>query len=339
MMQKESGSKTNLVLFLARVRIPVLVIVYKRVIAATLFSFFLFCLAGQAVAAPRSGELKVFVTAAFVSERGLPVYQEITEYLAARMKQKVVIVSGASYSEVDLLLDHGAVHVGFVCGLPYIHKVRQGKYSLLAIPVSSTRTGQIPDATSGYERTPGKYYSYTIVHKDSKLRSWADLKGKRYAFNEMESNSGYNMPRYKLVQLGAKSWESYFSKVVVSGSHDESIRMVARGSVDASSVDSLVLDYDRLNGSKDAHNVKIIEQLFPGGAGAPPVVVSNKVAPDVRKRLQEILTNMHLDPQGRAILAKALLSRFAAPNDHNYDDIRRMEEAVRKAGFRDYGSR
>ena len=292
-----------------------------------------------ASAGHKTGEVKIFITAAFVSERGLPVYQEIAEYLAARLKRKTVIVSGASYSEVDLLLDHGAVHIGFVCGLPYVHKFRHGKHVLLAIPVSATRTGQVPDAQWGYENSPGKYFSYTIVHKDSKIRSWADLKGKRYAYNEIHSNSGYNMPRYKLVQLGAKSWESYFSKVLVSGSHEESIRMVANGVVDASSVDSLVLDYDRSIGNPDAHRVRIIEQLFPGGAGAPPVVAGSKVDPVLRKELQQALLTMHKDPGGRKILAKALLSRFVPPDDHNYDDIRRMEKAARKAGFRDHEAR
>lgn len=289
-----------------------------------------------ASAASSPGELKVFITSAVVSERGLPVYREITEYIAAKINKKISIVSGASYSEVDLLLDHGAVHVGFVCGLPYIHKVRNGKYALLATPVSATRTGQFPDAASGYEKTPGKYFSYTIVHKNSKIRNWAELKGKRYAFNETSSNSGYNMPRYKLVQLGAKSWDNYFSKVLVSGSHEESIRLVANGTVDASSVDSLVLDYDRFTGNPDALNVRIIEQMFPGGAGAPPVVVSSKVSPELRKALQDTLVNMHKDPLGKKILSKALLSRFAPPDDRNYDDIRRMEKAAIKAGFRDY---
>ncbi|MBI4983786.1 MAG: PhnD/SsuA/transferrin family substrate-binding protein [Rhodocyclales bacterium] len=290
-------------------------------------------------AAANGGEVKMFVTAAFVSESGLPVYREIADYIAAKIGRKTAIVAGASYAEADMMVERGIVHVGFVCGLPYVHSFLQGKYSLLAIPVSATRTGQLPDASAGYEKTPGKYYSYTIVHKDSKVRSWADLKGKRYAFNDVNSNSGYNMPRYKLVQLGAKSWNDWFSKVIVSGSHEESIRMVARGVVDASSVDSLVLDYDRINGNPDAGNVRIIEQLFPGGAGAPPVVVGNRIDPALRQAVQAALLNMHKDEAGRQILAKALLLRFDPPDDRNYDDIRRMDNAARSAGFRDHDER
>ncbi len=295
--------------------------------------------AAYAVAAPAEREVKMFVTAAFVSERGLPVYREIADYVAAKIGRKTSVVSGAGYYETDKLLERGIIQVGFICGLPYVQGVLQNKYDLLAIPVSATRTGDMRDATSGYEKTPGKYFSYTIVHKDSKAKSWSDLKGTRYAFNDRDSNSGYNMPRYKLVQLGAKSWSDWFSKVIVSGSHDESIRMVARGIVDASSVDSLVLDYDRANGSPDAHNVKIIEQMFPGGAGAPPVVVARQVDAPLRQALQAALLNMHKDPAGQKILTKALLARFDPPDDHNYDDIRHMDETARKAGFRDHAAR
>lgn len=293
---------------------------------------------GVAAAAPPD-EVKVFVTAAFVSEKGLPVYREIAAYVGGKIGRKVTVVSGASYSEADMLIERGIVHVGFVCGLPYIHELRHGKYALLAIPVAAPRSGRYPDAAAGSENAPGKYYSYTIVPKDSKAQNWADLKGKRFAFNDTHSNSGYNMPRYKLVQLGARSWDEYFSKVLVSGSHEESIRMVARGIVDASSVDSLVLDYDRSIGNADALNVRIIEQLFPGGAGAPPVVIGSQVDPALRRDFQQALVNMHADPAGRKILDKALLARFDPPDDRNYDDIRRMEAAARQAGFRDHVER
>lgn len=274
------------------------------------------------------------ITAAFVSDKGIPVYDAIAKYLSDKLGWEVSVVSGLSYSEADEMLDSGLIQVGFVCGLPYTHKFSEGMVELLAIPVMSLKSGVYPDA-NGYEDLPGKYYSYTIVHKDSPIASWADLKGKSYAFNDSGSNSGYNMPRYKLVQLGAKSW-SYFSNVVQSGSHEESIRLVAGKRVAASSVDSLVLDYDRSIGDPDALNVRIIEHLHPGGAGAPPVVISKKADPAVKTKLQKVILEMHKDPEGKKILARALVNHFAAPNDSNYDDIRKMEKAAEDAGFVDF---
>ncbi len=277
------------------------------------------------------------VTAAFVSDKGLVVYEELAQYLSKHIDADVRVISGTSYDESNMLLEQGIIQVGFVCGLPYVQQHGKGKLQLVAIPVMAAEASQIP-GTPGYAKVPGKYYSYTIVHKDSSINSWADLKGKHYVYNERTSNSGYNMPRYKLIQLGAKSWEDWFFEIDISGSHEESIRMVATGLADASSVDSLVLDYERYIGDKYAQQVKVIETLFPGGAGIPPIVVSNKVSANLRQQLQTVLTSMHQDPEGRAILHKALLQRFDPPDDHNYDDIRRMERAAKRVGFVDHGS-
>lgn len=280
-------------------------------------------------------QVKMVVTAAIVSDKGMPIYDQIADYLSKKLNWDMSVVSGLSYDESDEMLDSGVIQIGYVCGLPYVHKFAEGKYDLLAMPIMSMKKGRFADA-KGYEDVPGKYYSYTIVHKDSPINSWVDLKGKSYAFNETASNSGYNMPRYKLVQLGAKSWEDYFSKVVVSGTHEESIRLVAQGIVDASSVDSLVLDYDRVLGDADALNVKIIEHLHLGGAGIPPVVISKKADPSIREKMQKALLSMHEDPEGRKLLDKALVSHFVEPDDSNYDDIRMMEAAAKKVGFRDF---
>lgn len=280
--------------------------------------------------------VRMVVTAAFVSEKGMPVYQKIAQYLSHKIKRDVSLVSGTSYDESDTLLKQGIIQMGFVCGLPYTHNFAQDNYRLLAIPVMDMKKGAYPDAP-GYENVPGKYFSYTIVRKDSPLKSWQDLRGHSYTYNDQNSNSGYNMPRYKLVQLGAKSWEDWFSKVKVSGSHEQSIRMVARGVVDASSVDSLVLDYDRSIGDPDALNVRIIEVLgYPKGAGIVPVVYSNRADPELGEMLKKALLGMHHDPEGQRILKEATILRFDPPDDRNYDDIRRMEKSARNAGFKDH---
>lgn len=292
------------------------------------------CLLVSYISSADTPPLRMVVTAAFVSNKGLDVYEQMAQYLSHKLEGDVKIVSGISYQESTKLLKRGIIQVGFVCGLPYTQN--QEDFTLLAIPVVAPNTNHQFADTKEIPRLPGKYYSYTIVRKDSHLSNWAQLKGKSFVYNEQTSNSGYNMPRYKLVQLGAKSWEDYFARIVTSGSHEESIRMVAEGYVDASSVDSMVLDYDRSIGDTNALNVRVIEALFPGGAGAPPVVVSKHMDPTLRDRLAQALTHMHQDPEGQAILKKALLARFDPANDANYDDIRKMALAARKAGFKDH---
>jgi len=275
------------------------------------------------------------VTAAFVSERGMDVYKELADYLGKKTGYQTSIVSGTSYEVADLLLKKGHIQVGFVCGLPYTENLEKGIYRLLVMPTMQSQTGNYPDAR-GYADIPGKYYSYTIVRKDSAINGWAELKGKSYTYSDKNSNSGYNMPRYKLLQMGYTRWDDYFSRIVVSGSHEESIKLVANGSVTASSVDSLVLDYDRSIGDKAALNVRIIEHLFDGGAGIPPIVISNRAPKGMFEKLQTALLAMHQDTEGRKILNKALIDKFLPPDDKNYNEVRKYKNEAHKRGFIDH---
>lgn len=304
---------------------------YSRLLALAALPF---CMLLAKPSAAADKPIKIVVTAAFVSNAGLDVYDSIAEYLTKKTGLKIEVVSGLSYGEADKALADGSIALGAVCGLPYIHKTSE--YELVAVPVMATEAGRWEDAP-GYAKAIGKYYSYTIVKKDSKFKGWEDLRGKTYAFNDMGSNSGYNMPRHKLVSLGEKSWK-YFSKVVVSGSHEESIRLVSEGIVDASSVDSLVLDYDRANGDPYSNKVRIVEVLGKdvGGLGAPPIVMSKKADLSKKTVIQDAFINMHNDPEGQKILERALLKKFIVGEDSNFDDIRRWEKDAQDAGFVDW---
>lgn len=266
--------------------------------------------------------VNIAMTAAFVSESGIGVYEEITKYLAKKTALNTEFVTGLSYSTVNTLIEKGAASVAFVCGYPYTlsHDGKSNPPSrLLAAPVSN---GAL------YKGQP-KYYSYVIVPKDSSFARFQDLKGKTYVYNDKISNSGYNMPRAKMISIGAT--KGFFGKVLHSGSHEESIRMVAEGKADASAVDSLVLDYALLKNEPFAKEVKIIETLGP--AGAPPIVYSSILPDETAKKIKHALITMHEDAEGQAILKKANLARFVEVDDSNYDDIRKMANDAQKAGF------
>jgi phosphonate transport system substrate-binding protein len=265
--------------------------------------------------------LRIALSGAFVSESGLPVYGKISEYLASRIGHDCDLISGFSYSSIGAMLDAGAVDLAFVCGLPYVidHDQPQPSITLVAAPVMKH---------SRYDGQP-KYFSCVIVHKDSAFQRFEDLRGTTWVYNEATSNSGYNLPRCKLVSIGET--HGFFGKVLRSGSHEESIRMVATHEADASAVDSLVLDYDAEHNDDFARAVRIIEMLGP--AGIPPLVASAQLPEPLRARVRDVLTEMHRDPAGRAILDLALVDRFTAVDDSNYDDIRRMKQAAEQAGF------
>lgn len=78
------------------------------------------------------------------------------------------------------------------------------------------------------------YHSGILVLDSSKIKKVKDLKGKSIAFVDPKSTSGYMYPMAHF--LSQKMSEADFKKVVFSGSHANSVKMLEAGEVDAIAV-------------------------------------------------------------------------------------------------------
>jgi len=109
-------------------------------------------------------------------------------------------------------------------------------------------------------------------------------------------------------------------------------RMVATGEADASAVDSLVYDYEKLNNPEYVRKTRVIDMLGP--AGIPPVVISVKTPKQAKEKIKNTFINMTQDPAGKKILAQALVDRFVEVGDDNYNGIRLMYKKSLDSGYR-----
>jgi phosphonate transport system substrate-binding protein len=75
------------------------------------------------------------------------------------------------------------------------------------------------------------YYSVLYVLANSPYQKLEDLKGKNLGLVDPNSTSGNNMPRFKMNQMGITP-ETFFSKVVFTGSHENAVLALAQGTVD-----------------------------------------------------------------------------------------------------------
>jgi phosphonate transport system substrate-binding protein len=85
------------------------------------------------------------------------------------------------------------------------------------------------------------YFSGVVVRRDSGFRVFNDLRGSSWAYNEPLSHSGFNVVRAYLAGFGHS--QGFFREVVESGSHIASIEMILNGRVEASAIDTTVLDW------------------------------------------------------------------------------------------------
>lgn len=77
------------------------------------------------------------------------------------------------------------------------------------------------------------YQSQILVRTDSGINSLADLKGKRFAFVDPVSASGYLFPTLTVKQKTGQDPKTYFSQTIFAGGHDKAALAVYSGQVDA----------------------------------------------------------------------------------------------------------
>jgi phosphonate transport system substrate-binding protein len=247
----------------------------------------------------------------------LPVYQTVVEQVGRRLGVATELVVESSYDSCE----KDENEVCFVCSLPYVTFERRGLD--LAVPVAAP---VLEGARYGGRPI---YFSDVIVRRDSPFRSFLDIRGRSWAYNEPLSHSGYGITRYHLVTLGETN--GFFGEVVESGFHQEAIRMVARGEVDGSAIDSQVLALEFRDHPELAERVRVVESLGP--STIQPVAVSRRVPQELREAIRDVLVTMAQDPGLRERLRAGLIERFVPVDAASYDDIRMMVEACETAGF------
>jgi phosphonate transport system substrate-binding protein len=98
--------------------------------------------------------------------------------------------------------------------------------------------------------------------------------------------------------------------------------MVLDGHIDATAIDSTVLELELRLRPELRQQIRIIETLGP--SPIPPAIISSLVPKNVKQVMQDALLMMHKDADGERILAGLAIARFVEVIDRDYDPIRRM---------------
>jgi len=238
----------------------------------------------------------------------------IAGYVGDHLGLSAVFVNDIPWPEREHQLDGGRIHIGWICGLPYVWKADRfdPQLELLAAPVMQSPR---------YQDQP-IYFSDVVVRRDSSYQTFADLRGATWAFNEPQSQSGYNITRFHLAVLGETS--GFFGRVLASGAHQTSLQMILEGRIDASAIDSTVLETELKRLPTIAEQIRIIETLGP--SPIPPWVIRKELPADLRTNIRQIFLQMHQNPRGQSILVQDHIARFVQVKDEFYDSIREMEK-------------
>jgi phosphonate transport system substrate-binding protein len=171
------------------------------------------------------------------------------------------------------------------------------------------------------------FHSVFVVPVASSVATLADLKGKSFAFGDVNSTSGHLMPEYYMRQENVDP--EVIAKAIYTGGHDATLLAVANGKVDAGAMDEAVFQKMTADGKVDPKSVKI---FFTTPPFFDYVWVARKGLPaDTQKKIADIF--LALD-EGKAddkkLLELLAAKKYVRADDASYEKLR---QAATQAGL------
>ena len=261
----------------------------KKLLLA-LFSFvFVFSIVGCSAKTETKKEEKV-IKMGFVplknSEKLVEDLKPISDYLTERLGVKVEAFTASNYIGVVEGLGSGSVDFGIIP--PFSSLLAQKQSNAKPILTSKGKTGK-----------PG-YTAELYVRKDSGIKSLQDVKGKKVAFVDPSSSSGYIYPGAMLVNAGLNLDKDISYQF--SGGHDKSLQLLLNKDVD------VIATFDGVEDryAKDFPQAKTDIQKLATSDMIPGVMVttSDKMDKELQKKLEQALRDIEKDPKMKELFTK-----------------------------------
>ena len=239
--------------------------------------------------------------------------EPLTAYLSSAIGQKVSLYAAKDERDLRVQMEAGVVDVGSFSPFAYVEAARGGKIRVIAQSVlngSATYAGLI------------------IKRFDSRINSLADLEGKRFAFVDSKSISGFVFPRAMLMDKGLNP-ERFFKEVIFAGSHEKVIAAVLLGTVHAGATDDAAVAAAKAKGLP-TFDLEVLAKTEP----IPYDAIAVRVGLDevLVQQVQTALVKLDKTPAGRDALlrSKRKLTGYVPANDTGFDAVRRAEKSAGK---------
>ncbi len=246
-------------------------------------------------------------------------YEAVAAYLGRVLEIETELVQSQYDPLEDPILLQDQLDIAFICGLPFArhHQVVSSQLQACIAPVMQA---------SRYSHRPA-YFSDIIVNTRSHLYSFEDLVGKTWCYNDLGSNSGYNLLRQRLIQKGYSS--RFLGQAMQSGSHQYSIRLVVEGQVDFAAIDSTVLEQELHDFPELSSHLRIIESIGP--CPMPPIVAAQRLGTAFIHWLSIALCQP--DAQLQAAMVRSRIQRFVPVYSEDYASLATQYNHAVKMGY------
>lgn len=234
-------------------------------------------------------------------ERVRAQYEPFREHLAKALSMPVETFVATDYTGVVEAMASDKLDMAYFGGLTYLQaELRGDVYPIVTEIDRETKTV--------------RYKSAIIVRADSPFQTVADLKGKRFAFGDINSTSGSLYPR---VMLDSQGFSNFTDPLVFvySGGHDATLAAVINGTVEGGGIEKRIMERAFDAGSFDRSQIRIIQEIDVYGY---PWVVRAKLD----KAFVDKVTSVFLAITDPELLSLMRAESYAKVTKTDYDEAR-----------------
>lgn len=221
------------------------------------------------------------------------------------------------FDTTESLLRDPGLFIGHTCGYPLM-KHLQDAVTPFCVPVFNV---------SGVE---GNFYSSRfIVAAESDIDSLAECGGRIVAINNRDSNSGMNVLRHAIAKLNPAV--PFFTSVISSGGHLQSLTAVAEKRADVAAIDCVSFQFIEDRWPELTARVRSIgDSIKTCGL---PLVMPNANLPSTDTRQILAALNQALKQLNPRLRQQLHLSHFASVGIDDYQGILEAESFAIDAGY------
>jgi phosphonate transport system substrate-binding protein len=224
----------------------------------------------------------------------------LRDYLAAKLGRDVDLVIPTNYNATVEALGNGSLDFAYLGGLTYVK--------------AHAQYGVVPLVQRTSDR---EFHSLFITQAAAPINSLKDIRGKKFAFGDINSTSGHLMPFYAMTQAGIDPDKDLSYRY--TGNHPATAKAVESGTVDAGAIDESVYRAMLDGGQLDKSKVRV---FFTTPPFLDYVWVARKEAgPADRNAFAGAFLSLRT-PGDAAVLEILRGTSFVRANDAEYDLLR-----------------
>jgi phosphonate transport system substrate-binding protein len=235
-------------------------------------------------------------------EQRVPLQHYLTQYMGREVK----LVTLSSYSATLDSLSSGSVDFASLGAVTYV----RGRARMGLVPLVQRESDL-------------QYHSLIIANTGKPIYSLSDLRGKQFAYGDINSTSGHVIPYLEMKRAGINPDTDFQFRY--SGEHSATVKLVEMGMVDAGAVDEAIFNAMIKDGRADRNRLRVIHTSKPF---VDYVYVARRGMSDSDKEKFSAALLALKEGKNDDILKLLRASKFVKANDGEYAAIREAAQEL-----------